>query len=298
LVVKFRVEHERLRGSRNGHSTRRYVLSNVCRVSRPRMRASLVPAVTRSLRGLLAWTRSGASGSGHMHRLRLAVMAMASLTGACGGSTTDSSGVRGSGGAHHADGAVGAGPGGTAGTTGTGGTASAGASGGSGTSGFDAGAAPRGCSPASPCGEYAYCDYPDDRCGRSGVLGVCKNGITPPGCSGLGPPTCGCNGKTYASECLAHMGEIGAEGVDADIEGGCMVPPGEFACGPWFCLVAESYCQRQVTDVSGVPDSFSCQPLPAPCVRSMSCACLAGVYCGDRCEEDVGGGLTVTCPGG
>ena len=117
--------------------------------------------------------------------------------------------------------------------------------------------------------------------------------LPPPGCGGLGPPACGCDGKYYGTGCLAHVAR-----VDTDIEGTCPAPPGEFPCGNVFCAIAESYCERIVSDVGGVPDSYFCQPLPAPCNRSMSCACLAGVTCGDRCEEFVEGGMMVTCPGG
>ena len=97
---------------------------------------------------------------------------------------------------------------------------------------------------------------------------------------------------------LSECADAIIAGVDADAEGGCAAAPGMFLCGPTFCETVTSYCERLVSDVGGSADVYSCLPLPVPCSRSMTCTCLAGVRCGDRCQEFVDGGMTVTCPGG
>jgi hypothetical protein len=53
-----------------------------------------------------------------------------------------------------------------------------------------------------------------------------------------------------------------------------------------------------VSDVSNIPDSFSCIPLPAACAMSASCACLAQEPCAFACVQAPSGGLTLSCPGG
>jgi hypothetical protein len=141
------------------------------------------------------------------------------------------------------------------------------------------------------CGQDEFCDYPDNKCGAADGLGNC---IPRPGvCDKNLDPVCACDGKVYSNACSAA-----AAGVDVSTMGSCMAPQGQFACGPKFCASGKQYCQRSVSDVSGVPDSYGCVPLPNACGSAPSCACLAGVACGSYCKADARGALTVTCPGG
>lgn len=78
----------------------------------------------------------------------------------------------------------------------------------------------------------------------------------------------------------------------------CGVPEGMFACGDQSCSLATEYCEHWGSDVSGEPDAFECEPLPAACGRAASCACLAAETCGELCRELEEGGLQATCPGG
>jgi hypothetical protein len=71
-----------------------------------------------------------------------------------------------------------------------------------------------------------------------------------------------------------------------------------FPCGSGFCDVSQQYCQIQLSDVAGIPDTYSCVELPPNCkVPDAVCACLSDVECGETCmQED--GAFTLTCPGG
>lgn len=146
------------------------------------------------------------------------------------------------------------------------------------------------CSPSVPCSNSEYCDYPDDRCGE-GAKGVCKP--RPNGCDLLYAPVCTCNGTQAGNECGAYAG-----GVDVSVLGNCPPPPDTFACGSKFCDGTFQYCLHSVSDVGGIPDSYSCEPIPAGCASKATCACVKQQPCGDWCTTDGAGNVTLTCPGG
>ena len=88
----------------------------------------------------------------------------------------------------------------------------------------------------------------------------------------------------------------GADSSSSDSGGGA-----GFQCGEQLICAPESeYCQRQVSDVQGVPDSYQCLPLPEACDNQISCDCLDGEPCArfDLCEETQDGGVILSCPGG
>lgn len=144
------------------------------------------------------------------------------------------------------------------------------------------------------CGPTEYCDFPDEQCGAADGVGVCKP--RPQGCPEFYSPTCGCDGVVYGNSC-----DAASAGQDVSDLGGCMAPEGTFGCGHSFCTLATEFCQKTLSDVGGMPDSYSCAPLPMACGDMPSCACL-GDPCGapvpGSCVQDVSGGLTFTCPGG
>lgn len=141
------------------------------------------------------------------------------------------------------------------------------------------------------CADNEFCDYPDDLCGAADGSGTCVP--RPDACPDVIDPMCACNGKSYENAC-----DAAAKGVDVSTVGGCKTPKGYFACGPTFCPTGMAYCMHSVSDVGGEPDSYSCRELPTACGSAPSCACLAGVPCGESCAADPGGTLTVTCLGG
>jgi hypothetical protein len=181
---------------------------------------------------------------------------------------------------------------GNGGTTGAGGgsTTTTGAGGNTTTSTGTGGAATCGGIAGTLCAADEWCDYGNDYCGGEDGLGVCR---TRPDVCSDGSVVCGCDGKTYASACLAQM-----QGFDVNAFGTCDPPVETFPCGPTFCDESTQYCRRTTSDVGGTPDGFQCVPLPAGCNGKVSCACLANEICGSICEDDAGGGAMVTCPGG
>lgn len=143
---------------------------------------------------------------------------------------------------------------------------------------------------ACGCADNEYCAFKLQSCGQDpNDVGACMP--KPDGCDAVYQPACGCDGMVYGNACSAAL-----VGIDVAAAGGCAPPDGFFACGAGFCDVKTSYCQVQLSDVVGEPDSFTCKPLPGGC-DPLDCACLKGEPCADMCEN-VGGGLTVNCPGG
>lgn len=146
------------------------------------------------------------------------------------------------------------------------------------------------------CSATEYCDYADNGCGIGDQTGTCKP--RPDTCplsaasgasSGIvSTPACGCDGKTYASDCFAYMA-----GVDLDAHGICPIDSTKFACGYTQCDLATQYCRREPHP--GAAETFTCVALPAACSGGASCPCLAGERCGTACTGDARLGLTVTC---
>ncbi len=143
---------------------------------------------------------------------------------------------------------------------------------------------------ACGCADNEFCAFKLQSCGSDpNDVGVCMP--KPDGCDAVYQPACGCDGMVYGNACDAALA-----GIDVSQAGGCVPPDGYFACGAGFCDIKTSYCQVQLSDVVGEPDVFTCLPLPGGC-DPLDCACLKGEACADMCEN-VGGGLTVNCPGG
>ena len=142
------------------------------------------------------------------------------------------------------------------------------------------------------CLSTEYCDFPADACSLADESGSCT--LRPTGCPDVNMPTCACDGTVYPSACAAA-----AAGVDLSLNGTCTPPTGKFACGSGFCDTGISYCERDVSDVGGVPTTYQCKPLPPSCGLPATCSCLANVTCGSMCApSNDGAGLVVTCPGG
>jgi hypothetical protein len=142
-----------------------------------------------------------------------------------------------------------------------------------------------------PCAPGDFCSYPFKTCLGKDVWGTCVP--RPGGCPKNLDPVCGCDQKVYDNECLANQA-----GVDVNDNGGCMAPSGEFGCGAHFCALPGYYCEEIFSDVSSIPSTYTCKPLPADCGGTGSCACLSVVMCGSNCMQTFDGGYTVICPGG
>ncbi len=107
-------------------------------------------------------------------------------------------------------------------------------------------------------------------------------------------PSCGCDGQFYGNPC--HTAEQGVDISNLEI---CTPPLDMVPCGWTFCPYGTHYCQVLISDVAGYPDECACPPLPPGCGGSgATCSCMTNVPCGDWCEQDPDGSITVTCPGG
>jgi hypothetical protein len=136
-----------------------------------------------------------------------------------------------------------------------------------------------------PCGDWTYCEWPDNRCGASSH-GACV--ATPKAvlCIISTAPVCGCDGQIYAGVC-----EAAKAGVDVSSNANCAAPTNMFRCGWSYCRHKEEYCYAQVGGAVTNPGSYVCTPLPAACAGSPSCACVPGA---SMCTSDAQGDVTAT----
>ena len=118
------------------------------------------------------------------------------------------------------------------------------------------------CGDNSDCGPDYYCAKTVGDC--DGV-GVCEQ--RPTTCPYLWDPVCGCDGQTYANDCLAA-----AHGVNIEYTGQCISYCEDNSdCGPHY------YCAKAVGDCDGVG---VCEQRPTVCVDIWDpvCGCNGQTY--------------------
>lgn len=115
-----------------------------------------------------------------------------------------------------------------------------------------------------------YCAKPDGQCDGTGECA-----LYPQACYHLWAPVCGCDGLTYANDCIAA-----AAGVNVDYAGECEPEPG-WCTANSDCSIAE-YCFTLPGDCGG---TGLCLERPEACILIYSpvCGCDGHSY-GNSCE--------------
>jgi hypothetical protein len=174
------------------------------------------------------------------------------------------------------------------------------------------GDAPRGLDAEPVCRTEAPVCVQGTECASPGCVGdemwQCPLGFTP---RPAGSVTCApsCPADLVAAEGTACAEEGRSCGTCLDPCGFCNTlrcqgglwtrleapPPPDpcvsFVCGERRCDAVTQYCERTLSDIGGLPDSYACVPYPPGC---MACACLPT----SSCEGDAATGITVTSGGG
>lgn len=145
---------------------------------------------------------------------------------------------------------------------------------------------PAGCSLVHPCAPGQFCELPNGVCATDLDSGLCAE--VPNACFGVDEPVCGCDGLTYANECLRRAGRVSQAHSGACPSSECFDPCDCYAtrrfvapctlecatCGNfWTC--EQSHCLEHC----GMVPSDVCNVL---CSRNEQCT--SDTYC----EKPVG----------
>lgn len=145
-----------------------------------------------------------------------------------------------------------------------------------------------GCDLAVSCPKGEYCNFPPEaECGAADGSGVCTKIPINTACTAIYAPVCGCDGKTYGSDCVARLA-----GISIAHTGECEEPAGEI-CGGLLGVGCQDgyFCDFPESMACGNADGTGeCKRILGVCDASFMevCGCDGKTY-GNECTANTAG---------
>ncbi len=138
------------------------------------------------------------------------------------------------------------------------------------------------CSSDAECGAGEYCEGPPAACDLDGATGWCAS--RPVGCDDFYDPVCGCDGRTYSSDCDRRMRGVWLD--HAGVCGGGPCQPGD----PYGDCDEGEICEGEEGQCDVVGVAGWCQEPDDSCgwLYDPVCGCDETTYANDCERQQVG----------